>query len=270
MGDQDQGTVDCSICNGTGTTWKGGITSKDLKPQTCSFCDGAGQLTPDDLASRVKGLVDEVASLPGSESDEVLLSRFQEATAQTVGVEAERRFLAERGIKAKPGIEEQHLLPHQGGEPSERQRELAAILADEEKRSALLAEALANVDQTSDPVERPRLTAFEAERRFLAERGIKASLDIEEQHLLPHEGGEFSEEEKYLQAILKAHEEQKERSAAAHARIEEKARHDKELQERYGPELYQAYRSGRFSESEADGIASRYPGTLIGKLDHGT
>ena len=165
MSDQDQGTVDCSICDGAGITWKGGLT-KDLMPQTCSFCDGAGQLTPDELARRVNGLVDEVASMPGSESNEVVLSRYQEAAGQTVGVEAERRFLAERGIKAKPGIEEQHLLPHQGGEPSERQRELAAILADEEKRSALLAEALANVDLTPDPVERPRLTAFEEERRF--------------------------------------------------------------------------------------------------------
>ena len=181
MSDQDQKTVDCWRCNGAGITWNGGIISKDPKPQTCSFCDGAGQLTPDEMASRLKGLIDVVASLPGSESGEAALGRFQVATDQTVGIEAERRFLAERGIKASPGIAEEHLLPHQGGEPSERQRE--------------------------------------------------------------------------LQAILEAEEEREERKAAAIARLEEEAR----LRERYGRDLYEAYKSGRYSQSEADGMASRYP-----------
>ena len=184
MSDQDQKTVDCWRCNGAGITWNGGIISKDPKPQTCSFCDGAGQLTPDETASRLKGLIDVVASLPGSESNEVKLSRFQVEAAQTGGMEAERRFLAERGIQASPGI------------PSSQ--------------------------------------------------------------LLPHEGREFSEEERDLQATLKAHEEWKEQRAAAFARIEEEARRDKELQERYGPDLYQAYKSGRYSQLEADGLASRY------------
>ncbi len=86
-------------------------------------------------------------------------------------------------------------------------------------------------------------------------------------NLLPHQGGEISEEERYLQAILKTHEEWKEQRAAALARIEEQARHDKELQERYGPDLYQAYKSGRYSQSEADGLASRYSVTLTGKVE---
>jgi hypothetical protein len=172
MSDQDQKTVDCWRCNGAGITWNGGIISKDPKPQTCSFCDGAGQLTPDETASRLKGLIDVVASLPGSESNEVKLSRFQVEAGQTGGMEAERRFLAERGIQAKPGIEKEHLLPHQGGEISERQRELAAILQAE-----------------------------------------------------------------------------------------------KELQERYGPDLYKAYKSGRLSQLEADGLASRYSVTLTGKVE---
>ena len=193
MSDQEHEKADCAVCNGAGITWKGGIISKDLKPQTCSFCDGGRQLTPDETVSRLNGLAEVVASQPGSESNEVELSRFQVATAQTVGMEAELRFLAERGIKAKPGIEK-----HQ---------------------------------------------------------------------LLPHEGGEFSEEERGLQAILKAHEERNEQRAAAFARIEEQARHDKELQERYGPDLYLAYKSGRYSQSEADGLASRYPGTLIRKVE---
>ena len=197
MSDQDQKTVDCWRCNGAGITWNGGIISKDPKPQTYSFCDGAGQLTPDETASRLKGLIDVVASLPGSESNEVKLSRFQVEAGQTGGMEAERRFLAERGIQAKPGIEKEHLLPHQGGE--------------------------------------------------------------------------ISEEERDLQAILKAHEEWKEQRAAAFARIEEEARHDKELQERYGPDLYQAYKSGRYSQLEADGLASRYvtEATRPGSLGHG-
>ena len=258
MSDQENEKADCSVCNGSGLRWK------RSKPQTCSFCDGAGQLTPDETTSRLNGLVDEVASLPGSESNEVELSRFQVAAGQTVGMEAERRFLAERGIKAKPGLDKQHLLPHQGGELSERQRELAAILQAEEEYKAKLAEALASVDLTPDPVERPRLTAFEAERRFLAERGIKAKPCLDRYQLLPHQGGEFSEEERDLQAILKAHEERNEQRAAAFARIEEQARHDKELQERYGPDLYRAYKSGRYSQSEADGLASRYPRTLNG------
>jgi hypothetical protein len=267
MSDQDQKTVDCWLCNGAGITWNGGITLKDPKPQTCSFCDGAGQLTPDETASRLKGLIDVVASLPGSESNEVKLSRFQVEAGQTGGMEAERRFLAERGIQAKPGIEKERLLPHQGGEISERQRELAAILQAEEEYEARLAEALANAEPTPDPVKRPRLTALEVERRFLAERGIKASPGIPSSQLLPHEGGEFSEEERDLQAILKAHEEWKKQRAATLARIEEEARHDKELQERYGPDLYQAYKSGRFSQLEADGLASRYSVTLTGKVE---
>ena len=107
-----------------------------------------------------------------------------------------------------------------------------------------------------------RQQALDAE----AERGIKASPGIPSSQLLPHEGGEFSEEERDLQAILKTHEEWKEQRAAAFARIEE-ARHDKELQERYGPDLYQAYKSGRYSQSEADGLASRYSVTLTGKVE---
>ena len=212
-----------------------------------------------------------MASLPGSESNEVELSRFQVAAGQAVGIEAERRFLAERGIQAKPGIEKEHLLPHQGGEISERQRELAAILQAEEEYEARLAEALANAEPTPDPVKRPRLTAVELERRFLAERGIKAKPGIDRQNLLPQEGGEPSERQRELQAILEAEEERKERKAAAIARIEEQARPGKELQERYGPDLYLAYKSGRYSQSEADGLASRYvtEATRPGSLGHG-
>ena len=264
MSDQEHEKADCPACNGSGIKWD---TWKRSKHRLCSFCDGAGQLTPDLTVSRLQGLADEVASLPGSESGEAALGRFQVATDQTVGIEAERRFLAERGIKASPGIAEEHLLPHQGGDTSERQRELAAILQAEEEYETRLAEALANAEPPPpDPVEPPRLTALEVERRFLAERGIKASPGIAEEHLLPHQGGEPSERQRELQAILEAEEEREERKAAAIARLEEEAR----LRERYGRDLYEAYKSGRYSQSEADGMASRYPRTLTGKsVDHG-
>ncbi len=171
MGDQDHEKVDCSVCNASGITWQ------RRKPRLCSFCEGARQLTPDELASRLNRLAGEVSSLPGAVHDE--LDRFQKAVGEQAidAEELERQFLLERGIKAKPGIEEQHLLPYQGGELSEEQEE--------------------------------------------------------------------------LQAILKAGEERRARRAAAISQLDEQARHDEELKERYGPDLYRLYRSGRISEAKA-------------------
>ena len=129
MSDQDQKTVDCWRCNGAGITWNGGIISKDPKSQTCSFCDGAGQLTPDETASRLKGLIDVVASLPGSESNEVKLSRFQVEAGQTGGMEAERDGSSLSAASRPSRVSrKEHLLPHQGGEISEEERDLQAIL----------------------------------------------------------------------------------------------------------------------------------------------
>ena len=194
MGYQDHEKVDCSICNSTGVTLKG------REPRPC-FC--------------------------GEQVD---------------AEELERRFLAERGIKAKPGIKAHHLL---AGEPSDEEKALQAVLKAHEGQVARTAEPEVQVDEKVDcavcnamgttcSVCGESVDAEELERQLLAEHGIKAKPGIEEKHLLPHEGGELSKEQKELQAILKAGE---------------------ELKDRYGPELYRFYRAGQFSESEADEIA---------------
>ena len=41
--------------------------------------------------------------------------------------EIERQFLADRGIKAKPGIARRHLLPHEGGDFSYRLRRISRL-----------------------------------------------------------------------------------------------------------------------------------------------
>ena len=145
--------------------------------------------------------------------------------------ELERRFLAERGIKAKPGIKEHPL----AGDPSDEERRLQAISKADEERRARRDAALAQLDeQPQERVSEPawKVDVVELERQFLEENGIKAKPGIKE-HLLPHEGGQLSENQQALKAILKA---------------------DEEMKERYGPELYRAYRAGQFSESEADEI----------------
>ena len=154
--------------------------------------------------------------------------------------ELERRFLAERGIKAKPGIKEHHLL---AGEPSDEEKALQVVLKAHEGQVARMAEPEVQGDEevgcavckaigTTCSVCGESVDAEELERQFLAENGIKAKPGVKE-HLLPHEGGQLSENQQALKAILKA---------------------DEELKERYGPELYRAYRAGQFSESEADEI----------------
>ena len=49
--------------------------------------------------------------------------------------------------------------------------------------------------------------AEELESQLLEELGIKAQPGISEAHLLPHEGGDLTEGEKYLRAHLRAYEE---------------------------------------------------------------
>ena len=122
MSDQDQETFDCSVCNGSGLMWK------RSKRRLCSFCDGEGQLTPDETVSCAIGLADVVASLPGDRHGSQARAKEASAEQTAAAKELEGRFLTERGFKVRPGLDRHQLLPQQGGEPSKRQRELAAIL----------------------------------------------------------------------------------------------------------------------------------------------
>jgi hypothetical protein len=117
-------TVDCTVCR-RGIVWSG---SKALM---CEVCDGKGRLTEDELSRQLEKMVSSVASLPGAGLDPsdpaVALFRFQESIRPAVA-EVESRFLSERGIKAKPGVKSEHLLPHEGGgKRSEYEQELQAM-----------------------------------------------------------------------------------------------------------------------------------------------
>ena len=115
MRTQRLGKEDCQVCNGSGFTWK------QSERRLCSFCDGAGQLTPDETASRLEGLADVVASLEGNSHG--VHDRAQAASAEQTATaeELEGRYIAERGLKAKPGLDRYHLLPQEGGQPLEQE-----------------------------------------------------------------------------------------------------------------------------------------------------
>ena len=110
MGDQDHEKVDCSVCNASGITWQ------RRKPRLCSFCEGARQLTPDELASRLNRLAGEVSSLPGAVHDE--LDRFQKAVGEQA-VDAEDKPHDEPGgARVCRVVDDDH------------EAELLAVLAD--------------------------------------------------------------------------------------------------------------------------------------------
>ena len=156
MSDQEHEKADCSVCNGSGITWN--WSNRSL----CSICDGAGQLTPDEMASRLQELANQVASLPGTHGE---FARFQAALARQTDAASELEFL-------------------------KTERELRASLKPTHERLARRAAAIARVE------EQDRLE-------------------------------------------------------------EEQARLEEELKERYGPELYGLYESGRYSREEADRISAK-------------
>ena len=120
MGDQDTETVDCPTCEGHG------VLKRFESPVVCSTCDGEGKFTRDDLDRQLGRMAEAIANLPGAgadlDPDAVALARYEAADEKTpgAGADAEARLLTERGIKGRPGVERRHLLPHEGGEVSNR------------------------------------------------------------------------------------------------------------------------------------------------------
>ena len=128
MGDQDTATVDCPTC------WGSGRLTRKERTVVCSTCDGKKSFTPDEFAREMERMVEAVANLPDAPSNldpaSVALAHFEKADELTPGAGpgVEARFLAEQGIKARPGVERRHKLPHEGGDVSERERELQAMI----------------------------------------------------------------------------------------------------------------------------------------------
>ena len=112
-------------------------------------------------------------------------------------LEMERQFLAERGIKASPGIPSGQLLPHEGGDISPREKV---------RRSILEAASQDAVTQGAESPGHPPKLGKEVLAEILAERGIRASPGVSKRHLLPHEGGEYSSEERNLRSVLEVEE----------------------------------------------------------------
>ena len=220
MDDQDDRTIECVVCSALGVVRKGG------KPRLCSVCDGRGRVILNELAD---GIAAQAGGLSPTDPA-VALARFEAQTAGSAAPEIEARFLADRGIRAKPGIDKEQLLPHQGGDISSREKELRLILESLEAGIDYVVPPAVSSTGRKDPVKPgPEVLAD-----ILTGRGIMSAPGVSKQHLLPHEGGEYSLKERDLRAVLEVEE---------------------GLQERFGPDLYRLYNTGQVSLSEAEAIA---------------
>ena len=257
MSDQEE-LINCGACSGDGFVWR--RNSRVI----CPHCQGEQRLTQTELDRRAGQLLD---SLKPSLDPDPAVARFQKTARRRPSVLAtdlEQQLLDNLGIRVSAGVPQDQLLPHEGGELSDEEKRLQAMLDAEQARADESEATLSRVRETDHPVMEQDLDTAMA--RALARSGIKASPGVPQNQLLPHEGGELSPREKEMQAALHAAEEQAERYRAEVAQIEaerQAERQERELKARLGFELYGLYKSGRFSLEQAENLAKRWRGVAV-------
>ena len=118
----------CLHCK-DGIDWRGG------EPKKCLKCYGAGRVLTED--EKLKLQLNHTLNLPGGgesvkTSDAYAAAELEQAetaVSSETPAEFEARFLAERGISARPSV-----FPYQDGKVSKRSRELEKVLAEDQER----------------------------------------------------------------------------------------------------------------------------------------
>ena len=156
---------------------------------------------------KLKLQLNHTLNLPGGgesvkTSDAYTAAEFEQAVTSVsseTAAELEARFLAERGISARPGIRG-HELPIP---VVDAERELDHTLpgADE---SVKTSDAAAELEQAETAVSSE--TPAELEARFLAERGISARPSV-----FPYQDGKVSKRSRELERVLAEDQERKDR-----------------------------------------------------------
>ena len=118
---------------------KDGVDRRGKEPRQCLKCYGTGHFLTED--EKVELGLKRLLEFPGADEsvrDSVAYKTvlFEQAVSKSSqsAADLEARFLAERGIEARPGIKDQHKLPHEGGKKSKEARDLEELLAIDQER----------------------------------------------------------------------------------------------------------------------------------------